>query len=188
MEPQPSTTDCGESRGGLRVAHNGTCGRMENSLVPMKHRSWVWTILLPVSALAVACGPNGGPSSARSTSTSIAAFTHPSVTVTPSSALTTGQQVQVHVSGFEITWKVYLPECSSATAANKYGCGEQLAAQPFIMTDESRSGSRGHSPSNQQRLGSRTTSLMRFHVRRTAFCWPAGGGGGFAVAPLSFAG
>jgi hypothetical protein len=171
---------------GILRAPTGTSGRVENSLVPMKHRSWVWTVLLPVAALAVACAPNGGPSSARSTSTSIAAFTHPSVTVTPSSALTTGQQVQVHVSGFEITWKVYLSECSSAAAANKYGCGEQLAAQPFIMTDESRSGTGTFSVEP-------TASGKPYDIADAIPCTTncvllATGGGGFAVAPLSFAG
>lgn len=146
------------------------------------------TLLVPLSLIAAACGPSSGPSAARSTSTSIAPFTHPSVTVTPSSVLTAGQQVQVHVSGFEISWKVYLSECSSASAANKYGCGEQLAAQPFIITDESRSGSgtfivepvASGKPYNTADVTPCTTNCVLLATM--------GGGGGFAVAPLGFAG
>lgn len=146
------------------------------------------TLLVPLSLMAAACGPNSGPSSARSTSTSIAAFTHPSVTVTPSSALTAGQQVQVHVSGFEITGKVYFSECSSAAAANKYGCGEQLAAQPFISTNESRSGSgtftleptASGKPYNTADAIPCTTNCVLLATE--------GLGRGFAVAPLGFAG
>jgi hypothetical protein len=32
--------------------------------------------------------------------------------------------------------KIFLSECSTATAANPAGCGEQLAAQRFIATDD----------------------------------------------------
>jgi len=145
-------------------------------------------LLVPLSLMAASCGPSAGPSSARSTSTSIAPFTHPSVVVTPSSALTAGQQVQVHVSGFETAWKVYLSECSSASAANKYGCGEQLAAQPFVMTDESRSGSGAFTvepiasgrPYNTADAIPCTTNCVLLATM--------GSGGGFAVAPLGFAG
>ena len=146
------------------------------------------TLLVPLSLMAAACGPNSGPSSARSTSTSTARFTHPSVAVTPSSALTAGQQVQVHVSGFDIGGKVFLSECSSAAAANADGCGEQLAAQPFILTDESRSGS-GTFTVESTAAGKPYNTADAIPCTTNCVLLATGGsGGGFAVAPLSFAG
>jgi hypothetical protein len=146
------------------------------------------TLLVPLSLMATACGPSGRLPSTGSTATTGPPLAHPSVTVAPSSALTAGQQVHVHVSGFEIARKVYLSECSSATAPNRYGCGEQLAAQPFITTDETRNGSgtftveptAAGKPYDIADASSCTANCVLLDTN--------GSGGGSAFAPLGFAG
>jgi hypothetical protein len=75
-------------------------------------------------------GP-GGPSSIRS----------PALTITSSTGLRNGQVIEVHVSGFSIGEKVFLSECGSESDANDAGCGQQLAAQPFLVTNAKRNGS-----------------------------------------------
>ena len=72
---------------------------------------------------------------------STAVVTDPRVTVTPSTDLNGGQGVNVSVSGFGESGKVFLSECDHAEDANVLGCGPQLAAQPFIITGTDRSGS-----------------------------------------------
>ncbi len=66
--------------------------------------------------------------------------THPAVTVMPASGLFTGQTVAVRVTGFGVGGKVWLSECASAQDASSLGCGTQLAAQPFLVTDDTRAG------------------------------------------------
>jgi hypothetical protein len=68
---------------------------------------------------------------------------HPRVIVTPSSGLKDGETVQVQVTGFGVGGKVWLSECASASAATNLGCGAQLAAQTFLVTDDSRAGRTG---------------------------------------------
>ena len=58
------------------------------------------------------------------------------VTASPSENLVDGQQVQVQMRGFGAETKVRLSECASLAAANPDGCGEQLAAQPVVITDD----------------------------------------------------
>jgi hypothetical protein len=67
--------------------------------------------------------------------------THPRVTVTPSEGLRNGQRVMVRVTGFGVYGKVFLSECATSAAANPAGCGPQLAAQPFLLTGNNRTGS-----------------------------------------------
>jgi len=62
--------------------------------------------------------------------------TTPMVTLSPSENLVDGQQVQVQMRGFGAEAKVRLSECASLAAANPGGCGEQLAAQPVMITDD----------------------------------------------------
>jgi hypothetical protein len=50
--------------------------------------------------------------------------------------------VSVSVKGFPRDAKYYLSECLSPTEVNAVGCGNQLAAQPFGMTDDTGAGSR----------------------------------------------
>lgn len=66
---------------------------------------------------------------------------HPLVSVTPAQGLTDSETVEVRVTGFGVGGKVFLSECASAAAVNPIGCGAQLAAQTFLVTDDSRAGS-----------------------------------------------
>lgn len=66
---------------------------------------------------------------------------HPTVTITPPSHLKDGQTVEVSVTGFGVGGKVWLSGCASASAVTDLGCGAQLAAQSFLVTDDTRAGS-----------------------------------------------
>ena len=60
-----------------------------------------------------------------------------SLVVTPSARLYDGQQVHVSVRGFpHLGEKVFLSECATAGAVNSLGCGNQLAGQTFLFTDD----------------------------------------------------
>ncbi len=64
------------------------------------------------------------------------------VRVTPSRALRNGEKVQVSVSGFWLSGKFWIAECSAAEyLRTKALCGGQLAAEPFGMADYTGSGS-----------------------------------------------
>jgi len=65
---------------------------------------------------------------------------NPTVTVSPSTNLTNGEQVSVRVTGFGIGGKVWLSECATADV-NDLGCGNQLPAQTLLVTDNTGSGS-----------------------------------------------
>jgi hypothetical protein len=143
-------------------------------------------VILAVSTLVATGGCASSGHSSGSTSTTVRPFTPPTMVVDPSSALTDGQTVQVHVSGFSA--KVFLSECATPGDANLSGCGLQLAAQPFIVA------------------GNDWTASGTFRVSRTASQKPyseavvacskacvlvatGGAGGGrlaFATAPLSY--
>src|ERR1700692_320795 len=62
---------------------------------------------------------------------SAAAATAATIEVTPHVGLLDGETVEVSVRGFIPGGKVWLSECATAADVNAYGCGEQLAAQPF---------------------------------------------------------
>jgi hypothetical protein len=65
----------------------------------------------------------------------------PTVTVSPSNNLHNGEKVSVTVSGFDIGAKFFLSECADARDVNSGGCGQQLAAQPFGLTNMLGTGS-----------------------------------------------
>ena len=67
--------------------------------------------------------------------------THPTVTVIPATGLRNRQRVTVRVTGFAVGGKVWLSECATSLDANPGGCGQQLAAQPFLVTGNDRAGS-----------------------------------------------
>ena len=58
--------------------------------------------------------------------------------MTPGTGLRNRQRVTVHVTGFAVGGKVFLSECAASTDANPAGCGQQLAAQPFLVTGNGR--------------------------------------------------
>jgi hypothetical protein len=116
------------------------------------------------------------------------AGSRPTIRVTPSTNLHSGEKVRVSVTGLGLGAKFWVSECLTASDANADGCGEQLAAQPFGLTDMYGTGT------------------YTFTVRRAAFDAPydikvlhqctdqcvlvAGGGGAgahFADAPITFA-
>jgi hypothetical protein len=63
-----------------------------------------------------------------------------SVSVTPATGLSDGETVHVAIAGFRAGAKVWLSECANRADVNDYGCGQQLAAQPFLVTDDSGAG------------------------------------------------
>lgn len=114
----------------------------------MRRVTAISAALIPAVFLLTACGSGSSePSISRPTTATTSkkvVLTAVKVAVTPSTELQDGQKVNVHVQGFmpgvpEI--KFYLSECQSATEVNPLGCGEQLAAQPFGLTDSSGGGS-----------------------------------------------
>lgn len=57
--------------------------------------------------------------------------------VTPSANLHDGQQVHVSIQGFpHLGEKIFLSECATAGAVSGSGCGDQLAGQIFLFTDD----------------------------------------------------
>jgi hypothetical protein len=65
----------------------------------------------------------------------------PTVTVNPSNHLHNGEKVTVTVTGFGLGTKFFLSECASVKDVNSRGCGEQLAGQPFGLTNMIGTGS-----------------------------------------------
>lgn len=59
----------------------------------------------------------------------------PKIRLTPPTNLRDGQQVLLQIIGASPNERFHISECATAAAANVAGCGEQLAAQPFIDTD-----------------------------------------------------
>jgi hypothetical protein len=111
---------------------------------------------------------------------------NPTVTVTPSTHLKDGQDVVVGVTGFGVGGKVFLSECSSAAAATDLGCGSELAAQPFIVTDDNRTGFaslvvRASAPGKAPPAGPVMPCRNKCVVVATI-----GGGYSYVVAPIAF--
>lgn len=83
----------------------------------------------PATAAPSACGRSEVPGFS---------CTHPKVTVIPATGLRNRQRVMVRVTGFASGGKVWLSECADSMDANPGGCGQQLAAQPFLVTGNNR--------------------------------------------------
>ena len=113
---------------------------------------------------------------------------HPTVTISPSTHLKDGQTVVVRVTGFGVGGKVWLSECSSAAAATDLGCGGELAAQPFLVTDDNRAGS-GSLVVRARALGTaRSTGPFSPCTNQCVVVATLGGGFPFVVGRLSFTG
>ncbi len=109
----------------------------------------------------------------------------PRVTVTPDTGLKDGQIVKVTVTGFGEYGKVWISECDHAEDANYLGCGPQLAAQPFVITNEHRAGSSNfnvRSPAPSRPLD--TTSYLTTCSNLCVIV--AENGNAWAVAPMAF--
>ena len=111
---------------------------------------------------------------------------NPKVMVTPSRNLRNGEKVTVSVRGFGPEGKFFLSECAKPSEANGAGCGHQLAAQPFGITDSNGSGSFTFRVS-------RTAGVKPYNKARaqcTDQCVIVAGEGigyGFAYEPIEFA-
>lgn len=112
-------------------------------------------------------------------------ITEPEITVTPSAGLKDGQGVHVSVSGFGGNEEVFLSESDHAEDANVLGCGLQLAAQPFIITGATRSGSTTFVVSGSAASKPYDPTSIE---PCTALCVIAAtqGDGAWAVAPVAF--
>jgi len=130
--------------------------------------------------------PSPWPSILATTSPSrpdVPTAVNPKVTVTPAKILIDGETVRVDVSGF---WgKVWLSECATLADASSGGCGAQLAAQPFLITDDTWT---GHASFVVRAAASGTQlgAQLRACVGRCVLVATLGYGAPFATAPLVF--
>jgi len=111
---------------------------------------------------------------------------NPTVAVSPSTNLKDGQVVEVRVTGFGVGGKVLLSECASAAAATDLGCGSELASQPFLVADDSRSGSTSfvvHASAPGRALSASPTSRCTSQCVVVA---TVGAGYAYAVASIAF--
>lgn len=153
---------------------------------------------LSLALLMAGCG-GGSPMPAASrhvTSTTgrTVILTTEKVTISPWTGLQNGQQVTVKVQGFkpgEPEIKFFLSECQSPLQVNRQGCGKQLAAQSFGLTDSSGNGSGTVSFTVESRAA--TQSLGSVLVPCSGTCvivatTGEGAGDTFGFAPIAFAG
>jgi neocarzinostatin family protein len=140
-----------------------------------------------VAAVALIGGTVGACSVPTSSTVPALTVDHPTVTVSPAVRLKDGQVVKVSVTGFGVGGKVLLSECASAEAATDLGCGVELAAQPFLVTDENRAGAgsltvRASAAGTALSAGPRTPCVDRCVIVATL-----GARYPYVVAPIAFA-
>ncbi len=119
------------------------------------------------------------------TGNGIAAST-PRVSVTPSTHLHDGQRVRVQVSGLDIEAKYFVSECATAAPANDNGCGQQLAAQAFSLTDVSGQGYMTFQV-HPEAFGARYSAGQQSCGARCVIVVTLGDGGLFTYVPAAFA-
>ena len=114
--------------------------------------------------------------------------THPKVTVAPASGLRNHQRVMVRVTGFA-EGKVFLSECAASADVNAAGCGQQLAAQPFLVTGGNRAASGTFMVSDHASARPYDLAATRKCTDRCVIVATLGLGLGadYAYAPISFA-
>jgi len=150
---------------------------------------------LSVAVLATDCGGgSSNPAAIRhttSTTTKTVILTAEKVTVSPWTDLRNGQQVMVNVQGFRPGVpgiKFYLSECGSPLQVNQLGCGMQLAAQPFGLTDSNGDGSGSGSFTVQSSAATKPLSSMLVPCSGTCvIVATTGAHGEYGFAPISFA-
>ena len=143
-----------------------------------------------MGAITEECGP--GTATSRSTTTESTALPPAhvvagGVTVAPMTGLHNGQQVTVSVKGFIPTMKFHLSECAASARVNDEGCGMQLAAQPFGLTDSNGDGSVTFTVQSQ----AATMPLSSTPSPCSGQCVvvaTTGVAGTYGFAPISFAG
>lgn len=147
---------------------------------------------LPTFGPSPAAAPTAGAPSATApgptvneTQVPALTVTDPRVSVTPDIDLREGEVVRVAVTGFSVGGKVWLSECSSAAVATDEGCGDQLAAQTFLVTRNDRTGTSSfvvHSTASSHELAGPFTRCEDACVLVATL----GGGFPFVTARLSF--
>jgi hypothetical protein len=114
----------------------------------------------------------------------------PVVTVSSSTNLTNGEQVEVRVTGFGIGGKVWLSECATAAEANDQGCGHGLPEQTLLVTDNTGSGSMAFQVQSSAPPEANDYSMT--DLKPCADSWvlvvTLGGGFGFGYTTLHFVG
>jgi hypothetical protein len=156
----------------------------------------VWVAVISVVFLATACGGGSSePAGIRpttSTTTKTVILTAEKVTVSPWMELQDGQQVTIRVQGFRPGVpgiKFFLSECQSPLQANPLGCGNQLAAQPFGLTDSNGDGSGSVSFTVQSSAATRPLSSVLVPCAGTCvIVATTGANGNYNFAPIAFAG
>jgi hypothetical protein len=109
------------------------CALAACTSTPMPQPSAAPTVMATATAGALTPSASNAPVPALTVD-------HPTVTVSPAVDLQDGQAVEVRVSGFGVGGKVWLSECATAEEATDLGCGVELAAQPFLVTNDNRAG------------------------------------------------
>lgn len=156
----------------------------------------IWVAVISVVFLATACG--GGPSEpaairpTTSTTTKTVILTLGKVTVSPWMELQGGQQVTIRLQGFRPGVpgiKFFLSECQSPLQVNPLGCGNQLAGQPFGLTDSNGGGSGSVSFIVQSSAATRPLSSVLVPCAGTCvIVATTGANGEYDFAPIAFAG
>ena len=146
--------------------------------------------------LARACG--GGPSEpaairpTTSTTTKTVNLAIEKVTASPSMELQAGQQVTIRVQGFRLGVpgiKFFLSECQSPLQVSPLGCGNQLASQPFGLTDSNGDGSGSVSFSVQSSAATRPLSSALVPCAGTCvIVATTGANDNYGFAPIAFNG
>lgn len=112
--------------------------------------------------------------------------TAPTINVTPSINLRGGEQVVVRVRGGDPGGKFFVSECATAADASVNGCGDQLAAQPFGVTDESGAGSITFHVQARAVTKPYNTTAFQSCTDQCVLMAKGGFGGAFVYAPLKF--
>lgn len=141
-------------------------------LASTKFRISNWIFAAGAALLLAGCG---GP-------------TAPTIHVTPSTSLRDGEQVLVQVRGADSGGKFFVSECASAADANVNGCGDQLAAQPFGVTDSSGAGSITFRVRARAATKPYNTAAFQTCTDQCVLMATGGFGGKFVYAPLKFSG
>lgn len=149
-------------------------------------------ITAALSAVAVA-GCAAGTKSATAphpapttTTTNVVALEMGELTVTPSMDLQDAQQVTASVKGFPPSRKFYLSECLTPSGLTDLGCGAQLAAQPFGVSDANGNGSTTFTVRSAASGGALIRTVQAC-TGRCVIVATAGAGGPFYFAPVTFA-
>jgi hypothetical protein len=158
----------------------------------MIRRSFGLMAAILLGACTAGCAAAGTNSAAptrpahSTTTTSLVTFEAGGATVAPSTDLEDAQQVTVSVKGFLPNRKFYLSECLTPTELNALGCGAQLAAQPFGLTDANGTGSTTFTVHSAASTGALIPTVQAC-TGECVIVATAGFNGALYFAPITFA-